>query len=349
MQTPKAFLLTTDYAVEHLAMAEITEKIPLQRIEQFAGWQQRIYIETTASLAQLFALRSVHSLIELVKVSWMEEPTLEQIVAEFEGLEIPHLRQAQSFRASAERYGNHDFTSVDIQKHIGAATVRKYQIPVSLEDYQINLRIDLLGKDVFIGIQHNRYDLSTRPHLKRSFHHRAAIKHTLAYILLRLLNPQQGETILDATVGGATILLEAYDAFNREQNLSLRLMGTELNAEFAQKAIENVELNGFDISIKHADARELNLHFEAQSVDKIIANLPYGVVSGKQENMRGLYDRLLTSAHSILRPNGKMVLLTMRGAILRETLFRLRLYKISQETITESGGLLLHIFVLQKV
>jgi hypothetical protein len=57
----------------------------------------------------------------------------------------------------------------------------------------------------------------------------------------------------------------------------------------------------------------------------------------------------LSSAHQILRENGKIVVLTMRAAIMRETLFRLRLYKISQELITESGGLLLHIFVLEKV
>ncbi|WP_161626093.1 methyltransferase domain-containing protein [Hugenholtzia roseola] len=350
----RKFLATTDYAVESFAMAEIQTAIEknafqIQKLGRFQNWQQRLYFETDAPLTLLLALRSIHSLIELKGIFKLETPTLEAFVAALESVEVPEMQQVSSFRATCERYGNHDFTSVEMQRWAGGVWIRKYQKSVDLEGYDINLRADLIGKDVFVGIQHNRTDLALRPHLQRAFHHRAALKHSLAYLLLSLAEPQKGQTILDATCGGGTILMEGYDAFNQKLGYDITFLGCELIADFAQKARENMQANNFPIEIIEGDAKELNQYFAPNQIDSIVSNLPYGVVSGKESQMRGLYDRFLTSAHDILKDKGKIVVLTMRAAIMRETLFRLRLYKISQELITESGGLLLHIFVLEKI
>lgn len=342
----KKYLVTCDYNLEDLVIQEIKEKVPqATHIERFRNFTHRVSF-FAPSADTLFQLRSIHNIIELKADFYLENPTLENLKAAVMDIDLPELQTATSFRATCERYGAHEFTSLDMQRHVGHTVILRYNTPVDLDNAQYNVRVDILGHHVFVGYQLTKDLLSHRTHLKREFHHKAATKHSIAYHLLKLANVEKGETLLDCTLGGGTILLEAADIFGD----SLKLIGGDLHESTLAHAKQNFQINHFDyVQIRHLDARHLDDALAEDSVDKIVCNLPFGVKSATQVNMRGLYEQFLTSAYKVLKSNGRIVVLTMRQGTFREVVFILKKYKISQELVTEAGGLYLHIFVLEKL
>lgn len=362
----KKYLVTCDYNLEELVIEEIKQKIPeATEIKQFENFSHRISFlvpnldkeKNTIILQKIITLRSIHSIIELKGSFYLENPTLENLKAKIMEIELPELKTAQSFRASAERYGTHDFTSMEMVKHIGHTVILRYQTPVSLTEYEYNLRVDVIGNFVFMGYQMTEDSLAHRQgegnynKIERSFHHRAATKHTLAYHLLTLAGLKEGDSLLDCTCGGGTIVLEAASMFGNK----IKILAGDMHEKAVEGTKENLRLNNFDfVEVRELNARHLDETIQDYvekngKIDKIVCNLPFGIQSAKQVNMRGLYDQFLSSAAKILSQNGKVVVLTMRQAIFREVVFMIKKYKITKEYVTEAGGLYLHIFVLEKI
>ena len=356
----KKYLVTCDYNLEDLVIEEIIQKIPeATDVKQFENFSHRVSFsvpnENAQLLEKIFSLRSIHSVIDLRATFYLENPTLENLKAEIMKVDLPEMKTATSFRASAERYGTHDFTSMDMAKHIGHTVILRYQTPVSLEKYEYNLRVDVLGNLVFMGYQLTEDILSHRQgkynRIERNFHHRAATKHSIAYHLLNLAGLKEGDSLLDCTCGGGTIVLEAASMFGDK----IKILAGDMHDKAIAGTKENLALNGFDfVKVQELNARHLDEMIqeyvsENGTIDKIVCNLPFGVQSAKQVNMRGLYDQFLTSAAKILSKNGKIVVLTMRQAVFREVVFMIKKYKITKEYVTEAGGLYLHIFVLEKI
>lgn len=61
---------------------------------------------------------------------------------------------------------------------------------------------------------------------------------------------------------------------------------------------------------------------EDASVDKIITNLPWGIKSGTRADNRRLYPRLIAEFKRVLRPGGRMVLLTAETFLMRDLIAR---------------------------
>lgn len=356
----KKYLVTCDYNLEDLVIEEIKRNIPEAiEVKQFENFSHRVVFSVPTpskqTLEKILSLRSIHSVIELKSFFYLDDPTLENVKAEVMKIDLLELQTATSFRVSAERYGNHDFTSMDMAKHIGHTVILRYQTPVSLDNYQYNVRIDILGNLVFLGYQLTDDVLSHRQgtynKIERSFHHRAATKHTIAYHLLTLANLKKGDSLLDCTCGGGTIVLEAASMFGKD----IKILAGDMHEKAISGTKENLALNNFDfVSVQELNARHLDETINEYilkngKIDKIVCNLPFGIQSGKQVNMRGLYDQFLTSASKILSKNGQIIALTMRQAIFREVIFMIKKYKITKEYVTEAGGLYLHIFVLEKI
>ncbi len=360
----KKYLVTCDYNLEDLVIEEIKQKIPkATEVKQFENFSHRVCFlvpdsdENTNAivLQQLLSLRSIHSVIELKGTFYLEKPTLEALKQKVMQIDLPELKTAKSFRASAERYGTHEFTSMEMVKHIGHTVILRYQTPVSLTEYEYNLRVDVIGSFVLVGYQITDDTLAHRQgkynKIERVFHHRAATKHTLAYHLLTLAGLKEGESLLDCTCGGGTIVLEAASIFGNK----IKILAGDMHQKAMEGTKENLQLNNFDfVGVRELNARHLDESLQDYilqngQIDKIVCNLPFGIQSGKQVNMRGLYDQFLSSANKILSKNGKVVVLTMRQGVFREVIFMIKKYKITKEYVTEAGGLYLHIFVLEKI
>lgn len=360
----KKYLVTCDYNLEDLVIEEIKLKISeATEIKQFENFSHRVAFlvpdsdkETNRVILQkILALRSIHSIIELKGAFYLEDTTLESLKAKVMEIDLPELKTAKSFRASAERYGTHDFTSIEMAKHIGHTVILRYQTPVSLTEYEYNVRVDVIGTFAFVGYQITEDVLSHRQGLynkiERHFHHRAATKHTLAYLMLTLAGLKEGDSLLDCTCGGGTIVLEAASMLGEK----IKILAGDMHLPALEGTKENLRLNNFDfVEVKELNARHLDetiqdYILENGKIDKIVCNLPFGIQSAKQVNMRGLYDQFLSSADKILSKNGKIVVLTMRQGVFREVVFMIKKFKITKEYVTEAGGLYLHIFVLEKL
>ncbi len=360
----KKYIVTCDYNLEDLVIEEIQLKISEAiEIKQFENFSHRVSFiipvfdeeKNNSILDQLLSLRSIHSIIELKGTFYLENSTLENLKEKVMEIDLPELKTAKSFRASCERYGTHDFTSIEVAKHVAHTIILRYQTPVNLTEYEYNLRVDIIGNFVFLGYLLTDDSLAHRQgkhnRIERNFHHRAATKHTLAYHLLTLAKLKEGDSLLDSTCGGGTIVLEAASMFGDK----IKILAGDMHQKAVEGTKENLKLNNFDfVKVKELNARHLDetiqdYVLENGRIDKIVCNLPFGIQSGKQVNMRGLYDQFLSSADKILSKNGKIVVLTMRQGIFREVIFMIKKYKITKEHVTEAGGLYLHIFVLEKI
>ncbi|WP_338763768.1 methyltransferase domain-containing protein [Bernardetia sp. ABR2-2B] len=360
----KKYLVTCDYNLEELVIEEIKQNITeATEIKQFENFSHRVSFlvpnfdkeKNNSILQKILSLRSIHSVIELKGSFYLDKPTLENLKEKIMEIDLSELKTAKSFRASAERYGTHDFTSMEMAKHIGHTVIMRYKTPVSLTEYEYNLRVDVIGSFVFVGYQITDDTLAHRQgnynKIERIFHHRAATKHTLAYHLLTLAGLQEGDSLLDCTCGGGTIILEAASMFGNK----IKILAGDMHEKAIKGTKENLKLNNFDfVEVRELNARHLEETIEDYveengQLDKIVCNLPFGIQSAKQVNMRGLYDQFLSSANKILSKNGKIVVLTMRQGVFREVIFMIKKYKITKEYVTEAGGLYLHIFVIEKI
>ncbi|MEM5866791.1 MAG: THUMP domain-containing protein [Candidatus Aenigmatarchaeota archaeon] len=342
------FILTCDPGLEDIVKLELKEKIKNAKfLGKFKNLQGKVLIEAKSS-KKLFSLRSIHhisTLISSFQISTLDRSGLEEIARELEKINLNGvLKNKKSFRITSQRVGLHSFTSVDVQKIAGRVVQEKYGLDVDLENFDVNLRVDVFGKDVLISSQLTRESLYKR--FKLPFVHPAAIKSTIAYGLIRIADVKKGEVVVDPMCGGGTILLELADIFRK----NVEIFGSDINPKFVDGAIRNAKANKLDefINFRVLDATKLEEFFEENSVDKIITDLPYGIRM-KRKNLKILYRDFLISAHNILKEIGRVVVLTARADSFRILVFREKIFKIVEERVVESGGLYPHVFVLEKL
>jgi len=343
------FLLTCDPGFEAIARKEILEKIPtVKKVEVFHNFQGKLLVEVGCSEKKLFSLRSIHHIILLIDnflIQHTNEKGLEEIYTQIRTIKMKKfLKGKKTFRVTTQRVGEHTFTSVDVQRVAGKAIVEKYKARVDLKNFDVNIRVDVFGHEVIVGIQLTKESLYKR--FVRVFNHPAGIKTTIAYGLLMLANVQKGNTVLDPMCGGGTILLEAASIWKNK----IKIIGGDINKKYLEGARENVKANGLEryVQLLNLDARKLDEYFEKDSVDRIVTNPPYGIRM-KPKGLKQLYKQFLESASAVLRPDGRMVVLTVRADAFRTIVFRTKKYKIVSEHVVESGGLYPHVFVLEKI
>lgn len=341
------FILTCDPGLEDVVEREVEEKIKGAKfLGKLANFQGKVVIEA-ASSKSLLDLRSVHHVAKLVasfQIEHVDKRGLEEIGKRLEKLSLsPWMRGKKSFRISCQRIGSHHFTSIDVQRIAGKVVQEKYKLKVDLKRFQLNLKVDVFGKDVFVSIPITLKSLSKR--FKLRFFHPAALKPTIAYGLIRIAEVKEGETVLDPMCGGGTILLELADIFKDK----IKIFGGDINPKFVEGTILNARANLLSkfIKVMVLDATRLTSFFTPNSVDKIITDLPYGVRM-KRWNLKELYMKFLESSSEILKPSGRIVALTLRANSFRSLALNAKKFKLVGERVIESGGLYPHVFVLEK-
>ncbi len=342
------FILTCDPGLEDIVKLELKEKIKnakfLGKIKNLPG---KVLIETKSS-KKLFSFRSIHHIAKLIssfQISTLDRNALEEIALKLEKINLSKIfKNKKSFRVTSQRIGLHSFTSVEIQKVAGQVIKEKYKLKVDLKNFDVNLRVDVFGKDVLISSQLTKESLYKR--FKLPFVHPAAIKSTIAYGLIRMANVKENETVLDPMCGGGTILLELASLFKNR----IKIFGSDINKKFVEGAIKNAKANKLEnfINFKVLDATKLEEAFPKNSIDKIITDLPYGIRM-KRKNLKSLYEKFLISSYEILKDSGRIVALTLRADSFRIFVKRTKKFKIVEERVIESGGLYPHVFVLEKL
>lgn len=350
-------LLTTNMGLEPVVAAELCERA--ERAGQALTYLDKapfgsggyVLFETAATLEQSLALaramRSVHHVLVPLYAFSLAHAVNDQlgvIRATLATLEVPELATARSFRVTARRNGEHNFRSVDVQRAAGAALQAKYGTAVDLEDFDVEIRVDVQHERCLLGVMNTRQSLSRRlDHLARP---RAALKPHVAYALLRFADLETApETLLDPFCGSGTLLWEA-----RALWPDARLRGSDWAADTIAMARTNARAHavGDAVELFQADARNLGPVLPSHSVDLVVTNPPFGVQHGSGMDFRRFFRQLLVQLHGVLAPGGRAVILAYRRSAFTSALHEVEGFAIRRQRRLEVGGIYPRVFVLDR-
>lgn len=266
---------------------------------------------------------------------------------------LVELENGGTFRVSCDRCGSgQGFTGPEAEFELGGAMSEFYtHIKPKMTDFDILIRADVIATKVIIGTQINVDDLSKQRHFLR-FRNAVTIKTNLAYAMIRMANIKKGDLVCDPFCGSGTILLEALDVYRTEQ---IRCVGMDVSRRSANGARENAIAEGFndDVCQFHCcDARNFKRHLEDESVDAIVSNLPWGVITGHKNvsDLQTMYEIFLRNAWYVLKDGGRIVMLVLRGLQLTRIIRKLSgRYRLLSVNVVRTTNNLPSIVVIEKL
>ncbi len=351
-------LLTCNPGTEDIVEAEAKEEIlGLRRVERRDG-RGRVIVDVDDSMdptivyASAYRMRSIHSIVLLLgesRVSKSRSGLDEVYKATVEyGLD-EYIARDSVFAVSAERIGDgHEYTSVDIARMVGqgvidSARTRGWTPGVRLNSPSVVVYAEV-DEDIFrVGIL-----LSSSRSLHRRgyriYDHPAALKPTLAYVMLRLSEARDGDSILDPMCGGGTIAIEASLLFETSEVICLdkspvHIKGAIMNA-LASRTYNRIR---FIIG----DARRLEDYLEPDSINVAVSNPPYGIRMGDPSGVRSLYRSFIPSLYRVLTPGGRASLITTESRYVMDVSRRAG-FRVSSLKRVRHGDLWATIILLKK-
>lgn len=290
-------------------------------------------------------MRSIHHLLRpLYGFTLPEEEPLKAIYGELQKLEIAEMRTASSFRVTTKRVGKHAFTSMDVQREAGTGLVEHYGCAVDLENFELNVRVDVYEKICVVSLQLTQKALSKRQ--RGVYRPRTVLRKSVAYAMLQFARLGEGKgALLDPFCGSGTILIEAAQIFPK-----LELYGCDLFPEAVDGARLNVESLSLKkrIEIRQADARALGRMFPPEHFHAIVTNPPYGVRLGQNLNFASFYRVFLEQAWKVLKPGGLLVMLAWKRGVFTRVVQQHGRFRRRHVRVVEMGHLFPRIFVLEK-
>jgi len=357
-RTPVWF--TTNHGLEDVVAQEFEARA---RAAGLAGVESRAKPDGRSSYAEGIAdaptdavltvareMRSVHHVIlPLYRFDLADDRPLEHLQDVIARLDVPPMENADTFRVSTVRRGDHPFTSVDVQRAAGAGLQDRYGTAVDLEDYDLDVRVDVRDRAVLVAIQETDDALSRRQ--KRLYQSPAALAPNVAYALLRLPHlPEPPRVVLDPFCGSGTILVEAAAHWP-----DARIYGSDRDEEVVGGAQLNLNAEGIAdrVEVRTGDARDLRRTFPDVTPDLIVTNPPFGKRLGDRLDLHTFYRQVLTECHAALPADGWMVVLVLKPGAFSSALQSLRddasvAFDVRHARRIDVGGLHPRIFVMQK-
>jgi len=252
------------------------------------------------------------------------------------------------FAVTAERLGEHEYTSMDIARVLGDVVITIVEEihgrrpMVNLRNPSVIVYAFAREKEMLVGISlTGPWSMHRRGY--RVYDHPAALKPTLASAMIYIAGTKDKQLIVDPMCGGGTIPIEA--ALIHED---AEIIGTDINPRHIHGAIENAITAGvYDkVTFKAWDARKI--HELISDADHMILNPPYGIRYGDPWSIRSTYEKFLESAQKALKDGGRITMITTEFSYVRKIVKKMR-YDIVHERTVYHGNLYPHIMVLEKI
>lgn len=306
--------------LEALAQQEIRQRLPGARIVRVdRGFDERIsviFIQWRGAADDLLGLGLTEDVFALalttgIPTGWGGLRVLRDAVAAGPMLESAamvagdvqgrHLSRP-TFRVIARMAGEHAFRRVDaqhaVESGIGDAFPRWHLVE---DGSQLEFWLQVTGGRVTLAARLSDQTMRAREYKNANLP--ASLKPTIARAMALLTEPAEDDIFLDPMCGAGTILIErAMTGRYRE------LLGGDSDPAAVAAALDNIGPRYKPVSVRRWDARALPL--EDGSVSRIATNLPFGKQVGSPQENRTLYPALLAEWVRVLRPGGRMVLLT---------------------------------------
>jgi tRNA (guanine6-N2)-methyltransferase len=229
---------------------------------------------------------------------------------------VSHLKSLRAFSrepifsVTANFVGKRNYSAPEIKESVAHGVLDRYprwRYTEEDDEADINLRVFIEHTEALVGMRVFKHPLHRRPY--KLDHLPGSLKPPVAAALARLAQVKSGMRVLDPFCGAGTILIEV-------AMMGAEAVGGDLNSEAVSYAQENARNADVESSVQQWDAT--NLPLGESAVDCVISNLPWGRQIVVDENLRSLYQRSLAEMRRVVKPEGKILLLTTFPELLGE-------------------------------
>ncbi|HVB79959.1 MAG TPA: THUMP domain-containing class I SAM-dependent methyltransferase [Candidatus Binataceae bacterium] len=215
------------------------------------------------------------------------------------------------FRVIARIAGEHEFRRLDFQRAVerGIADRGDHSWRGAGDDADVEFWATLLGGEMFLAVRlvdermrHREYKVAHRP---------GSLRASVAAALGWLSQPGADDCVVDPMCGAGTILIE-----RAHIGRYAMLAGFDRDPDAIAAAHENIGPRYRPIGLAEGDALRLPLGKGAAT--HLVTNLPWGTKYGSHGENRRLYPRLVEEFARVVRPGGRLVMLTAERMLMRE-------------------------------
>jgi 23S rRNA G2445 N2-methylase RlmL len=232
----------------------------------------------------------------------------------------PKTKGKPTYHIVSQMQGEHGFRRADARAALteGLAGKIPHGWHYNNENAWLEIWLTIYSKTAVCGVR-----LSDRTMRHRTYkldHVAASLRPTVAAAMVRLAGIGPGMTVLDPFCGAGTILAETLavaELRSRGGQDPVRVMGGDVDPNAVFVTSQNLENVG-RANLARWDATALPL--EAESVDRIVSNPPFGKQLSSIEKIGPLYEASAEEWNRVLRPGGRAVLLAMEHEGLKRIL-----------------------------
>ncbi|MGQ9687140.1 MAG: methyltransferase domain-containing protein [Thiobacillaceae bacterium] len=251
-------------------------------------------------------------------------------------------KRRATFRVIARMEGGpHAYRRVDVQKAVEKGVLARYNYKwhVVQDDATLEVWVTLLGAEAICGLRLS--DRSMRHRGYKAEHLPASLRPSVAAAMVLLSNPQPGDVFLDPMCGAGTILGERAAAAPYQA-----LLGGDINRASVQACRANVRPRRVPADIREWDATHLPL--PDAGVDKVVCNLPFGKQVGTHAENVELYPRYFAEMARVVRPGGRLVILTGEQALTERILSSSEAFRKREQFDVRVLGMAARILVIDR-
>lgn len=315
---------------------------------------------------------------ELCKVAYMSRAA-ERVLALIEIIEFKELEDIKisdkykewlkkSFVVRCQREGEHNFSSLDVERHIGA---------------QINSEVDLNNPDIifFAFINKNKlyfcvdlsgFDLSKRDY--KIFNNRDSIKGTIAFHALKVCGYKSSEVLLDPFSKDGVIVIEAalyasnqsvnyfrkdkfafnsiveyefFDNVSKPEGKIISFDNTMQGVTVVKKNAKIAEVES-SIDIRKVNIDWLDIKLEKSSVDCIVSYPPQPAKHKLQpRELVRMYEEFFYQSDYVLKEQGRICLISRSTNVLKQAAYHYK-FKLQSESEVMQGKQKLYILLFSR-
>lgn len=330
------YYATVVSGLEAVAWSEVHEKLPDAKL--VASAHGKLTIDYEGQPEDFFELRSIENIytavltiphigyrreaLQRLEAAMLDAPlepalqALRRVQQTQPDLSVGHRHPGkQGLRVTSTMTGERAYRRIDAQVAVEKGLLKRFQGKwvIDLKNPDVEIWVDLQPEEAHISLRLSGGLLRRREY--KQAHIPASLKPTVAYAMVRLSQPEPDDIFLDPMCGAGTVLLErAYSGPYR------MLYGGDIDPKAVTATLENLGKSHKPWEVIVWDAR--NLPLADRSVTKVVSNLPFGKQIGTLAENEHLYNDVLHEIERVLRPGGRVVLLTSRWQLLAELIRR---------------------------